>query len=159
KHGFQYLKNVMWDHEYGGWFRLLDASGTALESGSKHSHGSAYALGACTAYYKLTADPDALALATQTFAWLDNSAHDAVHGGYFGLCRQNGNPILSAKENPDGGHKDHVGCPIGLKDSNTNGDMLEAIADLYWVFSDVLLETRLREMFCLLRDRMFVPPG
>src|SRR5437667_9710330 len=32
EHGFRYLKEVMWDHEYGGWFRLLDATGTALES-------------------------------------------------------------------------------------------------------------------------------
>src|SRR5581483_11131266 len=26
-HGFKYLANAMWDHEYGGWFRMLDRAG------------------------------------------------------------------------------------------------------------------------------------
>jgi mannobiose 2-epimerase len=158
-HGFRYLKDVMWDQEYGGWFRLLDATGNALESGSKHTHGASYALSACTAYYKLTADPDALNLAKQAFAWLDNAAHDPEHGGYFGLCQRSGKPILTVDQNPRSGIRDALGVPIGLKDSNTNCDMLQTVDDLSEVFSDVLLEKRLHEMFYLGRDRMFVPPG
>jgi cellobiose epimerase len=159
QHGFRYLKDTMWDHEYGGWFRLLDATGTALESGSKHSHGASYALGACAAYYKLTADPDALNLAKEAFAWLDNAAHDPEHGGYFGLCQRSGKPILTADQNPRSGIRDGLGVPIGLKDANTNGDMLQAIGDLTEVFSNALLEKRLHEMFYIVRDQMFVPPG
>jgi cellobiose epimerase len=158
-HGFRYLKNTMWDHEYGGWFRLLDATGTALESGSKHTHGASYALSACTAYYKLTADTDALDLAKQAFAWLDNAAHDPEYGGYFGLCQRGGKPILTADQNPRGGIRDPLEVPIGLKDANTNGDMLQAVADLSQVFSDGLLDQRLHEMFYIVRDRIFVPPG
>jgi mannobiose 2-epimerase len=158
-HGFRYLKDTMWDQEYGGWFRLLDATGTALESGSKHSHGASYALSACTAYYKLTADPDALKLAKQAFAWLDNAAHDPERGGYFGLCQRSGNPILTVDQNPRTGIRDPLGVPIGLKDANTNCDMLQAIGDLSQVFSDALLEKRLHEMFYIVRDRIFVPPG
>jgi cellobiose epimerase len=158
-HGFRYLKDTMWDHEYGGWFRLLDATGTALESGSKHTHGASYALSACTAYYKLSADPDALNLATQAFAWLDNAAHDPEHGGYFGLCQRSGKPILTVDQNPRGGIRDPLGVPVGLKDANTNGDMLQGIGDLYQVFAVALLEERLHELFYIVRDRMFVPPG
>jgi len=156
-HGFRYLRDVMWDHEYGGWFRLVDAKGTALESGSKHTHGASYALSACTAYYKLTADPDALNLAKQAFAWLDNAAHDAEHGGYFGLCQRSGKPILTV--NPLSSIRDPLGVPVGLKDANTNCDMLQAIGDLSQVFSDGLVEKRLHEMFYIVRDRIFVPPG
>jgi len=158
-HGFRYLKDTMWDHEYGGWFRLLDATGTALESGSKHTHGASYALGACTAYYKLSADSDALNLAKQAFAWLDSAAHDPEHGGYFGLCQRNGKPILTVDQNPRTGPRDYLGTPVGLKDANTNGDLLEAVADLSQVFSDALVEKRVHEMFYIVRDRMFVPPG
>src|SRR5213596_124718 len=75
-------------YTYRGWFRLLHATGTALASGSKHSPGASYALGACAAYYKLTADPDAVNLAKEAFAWLDNAAHDPEHGRYFGLCQR-----------------------------------------------------------------------
>jgi cellobiose epimerase len=159
EHGFRYLKDVMWDHEHGGWFRLLDAKGIALESGSKHSHGASYAIGACTAYYKLSADPTALNLAKQAFVWLDNAAHDPMHGGYFGLCRRNGKPILAIDQNPRSGPRDYLGTPVGLKDANTNGDLLEAIVDLKEVYSDTLVETRLPEMFYIVRDHLFVPPG
>jgi mannobiose 2-epimerase len=158
-HGFRYLKNIMWDQEYGGWFRLLDAAGNALESRSKHTHGASYALSACAAYYKLAADPDALNLAKQAFAWLDNAAHDPEHGGYFGLCQRSGKPILTVDQNPRSGIRDAIGVPIGLKDANTNCDMLQAVADLSQVFSDGLLEKRLHEMFYIVRDRIFVPPG
>lgn len=159
EHGFRYLKDTMWDHEYGGWFRLLDSTGAALESGSKHTHGASYALSACTAYYKLTANPDALDLAKHAFGWLDDKAHDRQHGGYFGLCDRNGRPILTVDQNPRGGIRDAMGIPVGLKDANTNGDMLQAVADLSQVFSDELLEKRLHEMFYIVRDRIFVPPG
>jgi cellobiose epimerase len=158
-HGFQYLKDVMWDHDCGGWFRLLDTTGSPLEAGSKHTHGASYALGACAAYYKLTADANALELAKQAFAWLEEAAHDRQHGGYFGLCHRNGKPILAVDQNPLGGVRDAIGVPVGLKDANTNSDMLEAIVDLSEVFSDALVEERLHEMFYIGRDRIFVPPG
>jgi cellobiose epimerase len=158
-HGFRYLKDIMWDHEYGGWFRLLDPTGVALEAGSKHTHGASYALGACTAYYKLTANRDALDLAKQAFAWLDNAAHDPQHGGYFGLCQRSGKPILTVDQNPRGGVRDAMGIPIGLKDANTNGDMLQAIDAIHDVWPDALVKERLRELFYIGRDRMFVPPG
>jgi mannobiose 2-epimerase len=149
----------MWDGEYGGWFRLLDATGVALEGGSKHTHGASYAVSACTTYYKLTRDPDALNLAKQAFAWLENSAHDPEHGGYFGFCERDGKPILTADQNPRGDHRDPLGGPIGLKDANTNGDMLQGVGDLYEVFSDAVVEERLWELFYIVRDQMFVPPG
>jgi Hexapeptide repeat of succinyl-transferase len=30
-HGFQYLKESMWDHSLGGWYRMLDRTGTPGE--------------------------------------------------------------------------------------------------------------------------------
>src|SRR5207248_9485978 len=98
-------------------------------------------------------------LAKQAFAWLDNVAHDPEHGGYFGLCQRDGKPILSADQNPGEGLKDYMNVPLGFKDANTNGDMLQAIGDLYQVFPDASLDGRLHEMVYIARDRMFVPPG
>src|SRR2546425_5055006 len=62
-HGWEYLRDVMWDRESGGWFRMLDRAGNPLEGRSKHAHGSAYAIGACAAHYALTSEPEALDLA------------------------------------------------------------------------------------------------
>src|SRR5262245_48785583 len=40
-HGFHYLKERMWDHRYGGWYRMLDRGGEPREQMTKHGHGSA----------------------------------------------------------------------------------------------------------------------
>jgi mannobiose 2-epimerase len=159
-HGFRYLKDVMWDRKYDGWFRMLDRAGTPLEEFTKHGHGSSYAIGACTAYYELTRDPDALQLARKGYTWLEKIAHDGVHGGYYPFYQRDGTRITEARQNPLGNApRDSMGVPIGLKDENTNADMMEACADLYQVAPNEQLKGRLIEMLHIVRDRTVVPPG
>ena len=76
-HGFRYLKERMWDHRYGGWYRMLDRGGEPLEQMNKHGHGSAYAISACAACYDITRHPDCLDLAKSAFTWLEEHARDA----------------------------------------------------------------------------------
>ncbi len=50
RHGFRFLKDVMWDKEYGGFFILTDQKGNVKSNGevSKEAYGNAfgiYALG------------------------------------------------------------------------------------------------------------------
>ena len=160
RHGFEYLRDVMWDHKCGGWFRMLDRAGNPLESCTKHGHGTSYAIGACVAYYNLTSDPQALDLAQRAFRWIDQAAHDDTHGGYFVFYRQDGTRITSRGQSPDpNAVRDGLGVPIGLKDANTNADLLEAFADLYQVSPDPPLKERLTEMLHIVRDRVVVPPA
>jgi len=160
RHGFEYLRDVMWDHKYGGWFRMLDRAGHPLENCTKHGHGTSYAIGACAAYYNLTKDPEALELAQRAFTWIDQAGHDDTHGGYFIFYTQDGTRILSRDQSPDPNQvRDCLGVPIGLKDANTSADLLDAFADLYQVSPNPLLEERLREMLHIVRDRIVVPPG
>src|SRR5262245_52859544 len=81
-HGLRYLRDVMWDSEYGGWFHRLDRDGQPLESATKHVHGMAYAIEACVAAYRATGDATALKLAQEGFQWMDRCSHDRDHGGY-----------------------------------------------------------------------------
>jgi mannobiose 2-epimerase len=158
-HGFRYLKDTMWDRRQGGWYRMLDRMGNPLESATKHGHGSSYAISACAACYELTGSGECLALAQSAFAWLEEHAHDGRHGGYFVFYRQDGSPILSSEGLPPGVSADPIGTPFGFKDGNTTGDLLKALADLYRVWPDPLLRTRLEEMLCIVRDRLVVAPG
>jgi mannose/cellobiose epimerase-like protein (N-acyl-D-glucosamine 2-epimerase family) len=160
RHGFEYLANAMWDQEYGGWYRMLDRAGIPQEASTKHGHGSSYAIAACAAYYELTSDPRALELAKQGFLWLDRVGHDAERGGYFALYTREGACILSQEQCPIPDLvRDCIGTPLGLKDANTNADMLETVADLSRVWVDATVEERLVEMLQIVRDRMIVPPG
>jgi cellobiose epimerase len=158
-HGFRYLKDTMWDHRRGGWFRMLDRTGNPLESATKHGHGSSYAISACVACYRLDGEGECLALAKSAFAWLEEHAHDRKHGGYFVFYREDGTPILSSNGLPAGVLADPIGTPIGFKDANTIPDLLKALADLFRVWPDPLLRTRLEEMQCIVRDRLVVAPG
>ncbi len=159
-HGFEYLANVMWDREHGGWYRMLDRAGTPQEAATKHGHGASYAIGACAAYYELTSDSRALELAKNGFLWLDRVAHDGEHGGYFALYTRQGQRVLSPEQCPIPGLvRDCIGTPLGLKDANISADMLETAVDLHRVWPDALVEERMIEMFRIVRDRMVVPPG
>jgi cellobiose epimerase len=158
-HGFRYLKDVMWDHGQGGWYRMLDRIGNPLESATKHGHGSSYAISACAGCYELTGNGECLTLAKSAFAWLEEHAHDGRHGGYFVFYRQDGTPILSSQGLPSGVSADPIGTPLGFKDANTTSDLLKGFADLFRVWPDQLLRTRLEEMLCIVRDRLVVAPG
>jgi mannobiose 2-epimerase len=158
--GFKYLREVMWDRELGGWFRMLTRAGDPLEAGTKHGHGMSYGIGACAAYFELTGDPEALELAKKAFEWLERFAHDGERGGYFACYQRNGTRIMSADQYPiPNSGRDCIGTPFGFKDANTNADMFEAIADLYRVSPDTALNKRLLEMLEIVRDRLIVAPG
>src|SRR5829696_6160033 len=102
---------------------------------------------------------ECLTLSKSAFAWLEEHAHDDRHGGYFVFYRQDGTHILTAEGLPPGVTVDPIGTPIGFKDANTTSDLLKAFADLYRVWPDPLLRTRLEEMLCIMRDRLVVAPG
>ena len=159
-HGFQYLKERMWDRSLGGWYRMLDRTGEPLEGATKHGHGSAYAISACVACYELTMNRECLELAKLAFTWLEEHAHDNRHGGYFVFYRRDGKPILWGDEGPVPGQtRDPIGTPFGFKDGNTTADLLACFADLYRVWPDTVLRKRLEEMLCIMRDHFVVAPG
>jgi mannose/cellobiose epimerase-like protein (N-acyl-D-glucosamine 2-epimerase family) len=159
-HGFRYLRERLWDHRLGGWYRLLDRTGAPLEGATKHGHGAAYAISACVACYRLTRDPACLELAQLAFSWLDEHAHDDRHGGYFAFYQPDGTPILSPEQGPSPAQiRDPIGTPVGFKDANTTSDLLQGFSDLYRVWPDPRLRTRLLELVGIVRDRLVVAPG
>jgi mannobiose 2-epimerase len=160
-HGFSYLKDKVWDHKLGGWYRLLDRTGVPREGATKHGHGMSYAISACVACYRTIGDPECLELARLAFTWLEEHAHDSEHGGYFGFYRQDGTPILTPDEGllQSGQNCDPIGTPIGFKDANTTSDLLGSFSDLFRVWPDPLLKKRLDETMRVVRDRLVVAPG
>src|SRR5512133_1857571 len=84
RHGFDFLKNKMWDREQGGFFWQVDSAGNMMpEMTDKHSYGQAFGIYTCATVYQATKDPAALALAMEAFRWLDEKGHDRRNGGYF----------------------------------------------------------------------------
>ena len=159
-HGLAYLRDVMWDSEFGGFYRLLDRAGTPLEDRTKHGHGTAYAISACVAHHRLTGSADSLDLAKRAFDWMERHAHDARSGGYFGYYRRDGRQILDKVDSlPEYQLRDPIGTPLGFKDVNTTKDLMETMGQLAGVWPDGRVIERLREMVDLMCTRVVAPPG
>jgi mannobiose 2-epimerase len=149
--GFLFLRDHMWDREQGGFYWLVTRGGTPKEDAPgrivKQAYGEAFAIYALAGYYDASHDARALALAKETFRWLDTHAHDAQYGGYFNYLERDGTPMRSGYAND---------LP---KDQNSSIHLLEAFTELYRVWPDSLLRDRLNEMLRLVRDTMRTDPG
>ena len=77
-HGFYFLRDVMWDKVYGGFYTLVDRKGNVKETdlGLKTAYGNAFGIYALAAYYQCSGDPAALTLAKKAFMWLETHSHD-----------------------------------------------------------------------------------
>lgn len=150
-HGFKFLRDVMWDKDKGGFFNLVSRQGQPKinPKSPKEAYGNAFAIYALAAYYKTTKDTGALHLVKKAFGWLENHSHDPVHKGYYQHLQADGTPMLSTPDNPDGNYKDQ----------NSSIHLLEAFTELYEIWPDALVRTRLEEMLFLIRDRMVTPKG
>jgi len=145
RHGYHFLRDVMWDKEFGGFFNLVTREGVPINEGNnpriyKNAYGNAFLIYALAAYYKESRDPEVLELAKESFAWLEKGSHDTLHGGYFQFLDQYGTPFREGMG----------GTPP--KDQNSSIHLMEAFTGLYQVWPDELVRKRLQEMFYLIRD-------
>ena len=150
-HGFAFLRDVLWDAEHGGFLWLVSREGTPLPDANgriiKQAYGNAFGIYALAAYHEVSGDAEALRLAQRAFRWLDEHAHDPVHGGYFQFMRRNGTALREG----------YGSTPP--KDQNSSIHLLEAFTELYRVWPDPVLRGRLAELLALIRDTQTVAPG
>ncbi|WP_266365653.1 AGE family epimerase/isomerase [Tellurirhabdus rosea] len=152
RHGFQFLRDVMWDKEFGGFYTLVDRQGRVKGEPNKDAYGNAFGLYALSAYYHMSKDTAALNLAKKSFYWLEQHSHDPVHKGYFQHLRRDGTPIRRDASIASTAN-------TGYKDQNSSIHLLEALTELYTVWPDPLVRERLQEMLVLVRDVITSPKG
>jgi cellobiose epimerase len=157
--GVDFLQNVLWDKQDGGFFWGLNDDGkiTPEFTDHKHLYGISFCIYGAAAAYKATGDPRALALAKDAFLWIEKHAHDATNGGYFEWLTREGKPVVPHA--PDGQLEVAPVGPAGYKSMNTHIHLLESLTELYQVWPDPALRARLEEMLRIVRDRICVEPG
>ena len=60
-HGYEFLRDRMWDRQFGGFYWEVDSSGRAATRPDKHTYGQAFGLYALTAYAVASGDSNAKA--------------------------------------------------------------------------------------------------
>lgn len=153
-HGVDFLKHVMWDKTYGGFYQLVDRQGHVLPDADaeKTAYGNAFGIYGLAAYVMASKDTAALSLAKKAFRWLEKNSHDPLRKGYFQHLERDGTVIkrdsnvLSTSDR-------------GYKDQNSSIHLLEAFTELYQVWPDPLVKERLLEMLVLIRDTITTEKG
>ncbi len=152
-HGFRFLRDEMWDKEYGGFYTLVDQQGNVKNNdASKTAYGNAFGIYALAAYYAASGDTMALNLAKDAFLWLEKGSHDAVHKGYYQHLNRNGTMVKRDATTPSA-------SDLGYKDQNSSIHLLEAFTELYAVWPNSLVRQRLDEMLRLIRDNITTTNG
>ncbi len=157
RHGFVFLKDSMWDGQYGGFISFLSSDCKNELSRFKLAYGNAFAIYALTAYYGISHDQEALKLAKKAFYWLDMHSHDSIFGGYYNTLSSDGQSVLSPG----------FDLPVDgfwrinalYKDYNSSIHLLEAFTTLYKEWNEDLLKNRLQEMLNIVRDTMVSQSG
>ncbi len=151
QHGFYFLRDVMWDKTYGGFYNLVDRKGNVLST-IKEAYGNAFGIYALAAYYHCSGDTGALNLAKKAFLWMERYSHDAVYKGYYQHLNRDGSHVIRDASTPST-------AETGYKDQNSSIHLLEALTELYSVWPDKLVRERLHEMLLLIRDVITTPRG
>ena len=147
KHGYAFLKDVMWDRVHGGFYNLVERNGIPVKEKDagiilKNAYGNAFGLYALATLYEATKEEEVLAFAKKVFLWLENNSYDPVYGGYYQFLTEEGKAIKTGW----GG--------VPPKDQNSSIHLMEAFTQLYAVWPDPLVKKRLSEMIYLIRDKM-----
>ena len=147
KHGYVFLKDVMWDRVHGGFYNLVERNGIPVKEKDagiilKNAYGNAFGLYALATLYEATKEEEVLAFAKKVFLWLENNSYDPVYGGYYQFLTEERKAIKTGW----GG--------VPPKDQNSSIHLMEAFTQLYAVWPDPLVKKRLSEMIYLIRDKM-----
>lgn len=144
RHGFEFLRDRLWDQEHGGFYWSVSADGAEALQPMKHLYGQSFGLYALAEYYRASGDPEARALAARMFSLLEDRAHDGRFGGY----REFFNRDWSEPDDQPG----YMGVPADIKIMNTHLHLMEAFATYHRVEPSPLVRERLLELIQILSN-------
>lgn len=142
---YRFFRQHFVDPEYGGVYWMLDAQGQRKD-GRKQVYAQSFGIYGFSEYYRLSGEAAALDEAIAIFELLETHAHDPEHGGYFDSFARDWQRLEDTYLGPDETKP--------AKTMNTHLHLLEAYTNLYRVWKDEGLATRLEELINIHLDEM-----
>jgi cellobiose epimerase len=134
---YYYLATNFIDKKYGGVFWSVDCNGKPFET-RKQIYALSFAIYGLCEYHLASGNSEALEQAKKLYALIIDKSYDEVYGGYIEAFSEDWSEIkdlrLSAK---DANEK---------KSMNTHLHILEGFANLYKVWPDKVLKSRIEEL-------------
>lgn len=160
RHGFRFLRDAMWDKQFGGFYQIRSRSGGRSDfrgwRDEKRTYGNAFGIYALATLYGLTHDPEVLEFAKQAFCWIEDHAYDPRYKGYFQFLTREGKVFDASSEYKCVASDNNE---VGFKDQNSSIHLLEAYTELYRVWKDPTLREQLSSLLKLIRDTMVTEKG
>jgi mannobiose 2-epimerase len=135
RHGYEFMRDRMWDEEFGGFYWEVDSTGHTVVKPEKRLYGQAFGLYALTEYVRAAGDPEARAVAQQLFDLIETKAHDQRHGGYRENCRRDWSVPPARRDSP-----------VPTKRMNTHMHLLEALTVFFPMNREPIVKQRLIEL-------------
>ena len=145
-HAYAFLRDHFVDRENGGVYWSVTYDGK-VEEGMKHTYCQAFAIYGLSSYYRLTRNEEALQLAKELFAVIEDKCTDSL--GYEEAFSQDFRPVDNEKLSENG--------VMAEKTMNTLLHVFEAYTELYDVSHDEAVGEQLRYMLRLFADRVYNP--
>jgi len=147
RHGYEFLRDRLWDKEYGGVFWEVDVEGKNVTMPGKHLCAQAFGLYALSAYSEASGDTVASSLAKEQFAIMESRAHDAEYGGYHELFKRDWSG------EPDD-CRAYLRSRPETKTHNTHLHILEGLTEYHNATKDPLGRERLLELISIQSDKV-----
>lgn len=119
---FEYVKTHFVDTKHGGVFWMLDQHGQPVNT-RKQVYAQAFMIYACSEYYLLTKDTEALVLALAIFDLLEHHSRDRQQGGYWEAFARDWGPLEDLRLSEKDANE--------AKSMNTHLHVMEAYVNLY----------------------------
>lgn len=150
RHAFEFITHQAMDPVNGGVYWMLDHEGLVIDS-QKHIYNQGFVIYALSEFHRATGDEQAKQLAIKLFELIEQHAYDAEQKGYFEAYDKDWHSIKNALI------CDTTEGVVTEKSMNTHLHILEAYANLLRIYPNAKLESRVRELIDLFRDKIIQP--
>ena len=142
------MLETFFDPEFGGTYWKITCDGKPFDT-KKQIYAQAFSLYAFAEYHRAAGDSASLDTAIDLFRLIEEKSFDTARNGYFEAYSRDWELLedlrLSAKDENE------------KKTTNTHLHILEAYTNLYRIWKDRLLETRLKNLVTLFLEKIIDP--
>lgn len=146
RHAYRFLRERCLDREEGGVYWSVTYNGQPLDD-TKHTYNQAFAIYALSAYYRLTGEAEALALAEELFELIESRCTD--EGGYLEAFTRDFRPASNEKLSENG--------VMAQRTMNTLLHVFEGYAGLYQAGKLPRTASAMRRILDIYADRVYNP--
>ncbi|MDE7261619.1 MAG: AGE family epimerase/isomerase [Oscillospiraceae bacterium] len=146
RHAYDFLQEKCLDREMGGVYWSVTYDGQPLDD-TKHTYNQAFAIYALSAYYRLTGEAEALALAEELFEIIEDRCTD--EGGYLEAFTRDFKPASNEKLSENG--------VMAGRTMNTLLHVFEGYAGLYQAKKIPSVAAALRRILSIYAEKVYNP--